>query len=469
MTRFLAVSDRPESPYRDLSLWLDTVPGTLEPRPTLPGDREVDVAVVGAGFTGLWTAYHLARLDPSLRVAVLERDIAGYGASGRNGGWALCEYSIGPMEWARRWSPESAIRQMRALHDAVDDIGRVSAAEEIDCHYAKGGWINWARSPLQLERLAAAAQARHDLGLTEADLRMVGVDEARAIGNASEVYGGLFRTHVAAIHPARLVRGLADVVERLGVMVYENTAVRSLEPGKVVTERGAVRAEVVVRATEGYTRTLTGHRRVLAPIYSLMVATEPLSEKVWDEIGLAGRPTFSDARNMVIYGQRTADGRLAFGGRGAPYLFGSRIDTATERRRDVHDRIEETLRDLFPAIVDARITHRWGGVMGLPRDWTPSVAFDRSTGLAQGGGFVGDGVATAKLAGHTLAELITGTESERTDLPWVGHTSRNWEPEPLRYLGINGGLWMASSADRAEARTGRGSRRVDLLNRLLGR
>ena len=458
---------------RDVSFWLDTVPGPLEPRPALDGDQNVDVAIVGAGYTGLWTAYHLLRLDPSLRVLVLERDVAGYGASGRNGGWALGEYSISPMDWAARSTPEAAVRQMRGLYASIDDIGRVAEAEGIDCHYAAGGWIDMARSAPQVDRITEELRARHALGLTEDDVRWVDADEARSICNATEVRGGWFNRHVAAIHPARLVRGLAETVERLGGTIFEQTAVSAIYPAgrgsaaRLETDRGTVMADVVVRATEGYSRDLTGHRRTVVPLYSMMVATEPLSDVVWDEIGLAGRSTFGDARNLIIYGQRTADGRIAIGGRGAPYVFGSGVTSTTGVHHPIHDAIEASLKQLFPVLNGVAITHRWGGVMGVTRDWTPSVGFDRDTGIAWGCGYVGDGVATAKLAGHTIAELVTGTESERTDLPWIGHVARRWEPEPLRWLGINAGLWMAAGADRAEARTGRAAKRVDWLNRLI--
>ena len=323
--------DSSEDPrYRMVSLWHDTVPGSFAPRPALPGDRDADVAIVGAGYTGLWTAYHLLRLDPTIRVVVLERKVAGYGASGRNGGWALGEYSISPMDWAARAGTGAAIRQMRALYDAIDDIGRVADAEGIDCHYAKGGWIDLARGSVQADRISAGVRARHDLGLTADDVRWVDADEASRFCNATDVVGGWFNAHVAAIHPCRLVRGLAEAVERLGGTIHEETAVLNIEPvdgsgsARMVTDRGTVRAGVVVRAAEGYTRDLAGHRRTIAPVYSMMVATEPLPAGVWEEIGLTDRPTFGDGRNLIIYGQRTADGRLAVGGRGAPYRFGSR-------------------------------------------------------------------------------------------------------------------------------------------------
>jgi glycine/D-amino acid oxidase-like deaminating enzyme len=190
-----------------------------------------------------------------------------------------------------------------------------------------------------------------------------------------------------------------------------------------------------------------------------MVATEPLPPQVWDSIGLTGRPTFSDGRHVIVYGQRTADGRLAFGGRGAPYHFGSRTRPAYDREPRVFAMLRRTLRDLLPQLgADVRFTHAWGGPLGITRDWSASVGLDRATGLAWAGGYVGDGVGTSNLAGRTLADLVLGRDSELVTLPWVGHRSPRWEPEPLRWLGINAGLRAMRLADWEESRTGRPSR-----------
>jgi glycine/D-amino acid oxidase-like deaminating enzyme len=282
------------------------------------------------------------------------------------------------------------------------------------------------------------------------------------------VLGGTYTPHCAAIHPARLVRSLARSVAASGVIVHEDTRVQAIEPGIVRTAGGCVRAEYIVRATEGYTRTLKGQTRTLAPVYSLMLATEPLSEEAWQQIGLYERETFADGRHLIIYGQRTADGRLAFGGRGAPYHFGSRITPEQDRNSAVHAALWEVLTDLFPIVSEAAVTHTWGGPLGVPRDWWASCGLDRRTGLAWSGGYVGDGVGTANLGGRTLADLITGTDSDLVDLPWVNHHSKPWEPEPLRWLGTNVGLRVMTSADGKEARTGRPSRRAALFARKIG-
>jgi glycine/D-amino acid oxidase-like deaminating enzyme len=452
--------------YRRLSLWFDTVPGSLEPRPALPGDTSVDVAVVGAGFTGLWTAYYLLAADPSLRIALLEAEIAGFGASGRNGGWCSALYPVGIATLAREAGRDAAAAQYRAMRGSVAEVLRVAAAEGIDADAALGGTVVLARSATQLARARAEAAEAADYGL---DVELLDAAAATSRLAATDVVGGTYTPHCAAIHPAKLVRGLADAVAARGARIYERTRVTAIEPGVVRTTHGTVRAEVVVRATEGYTPRLPGLRRAIAPVYSLVLATEPLPAAVWDELGLRGRETFSDHRHLIVYGQRTADGRLVFGGRGAPYHLGSRIRPEYDHVPRVFAALERTVGELFPVLRDARITHRWGGPLGIARDWHASVGLDRSSGLAWAGGYVGDGVSTTNLAGRTLADLITRRETELTALPWVGHHSRSWEPEPLRWLGANAGLQAMTWADNAEARSGRPSRLARLVNGLMGR
>jgi len=312
-------------------------------------------------------------------------------------------------------------------------------------------------------------------GFGRDDLRALEADEAVSRLAATNVLGGIHFAHGARVQPAHLARGLALVVERLGGRIVEGTAVTDVVPAnastgtkaKAVTASGVVTADVVVRATEAYTRDLSGHRRTLVPLYSLMIATEPLPGYVWDEIGLREMETFSDDRRMVNYGQRTTDDRIAFGGRGAPYRYGSGIDAATEQSPEAHRNIVGTLVDLFPILEGVAITHNWGGVLGVPRDWHPSVGLDRTTGLAWAGGYVGEGVAISNLAGRTLADMITETESDLVTLPWVQHHSRKWEPEPLRWIGINAGRSLAARADNQEAAGKKPSHLSGLIDRFI--
>jgi glycine/D-amino acid oxidase-like deaminating enzyme len=432
------------------ALWIDQL-GTIDARPPLPGDLDADIAIVGGGFSGLWTAYYLAELQPDARIVVLEQHVCGYGASGRNGGWAIGELAGAASKYAKLSSPQAALRLERAAFASVDEIGRVAAAEGIECGFHRGGNIRLARTTPQADRQRAEIESARAHGHGDDVIRLLDPDEARTHFAATDVRSGIFFAPCASLDPARLVRGLARAAEQRGVTIHEGTTVRSIEPGRVETDHGTVRAAVTVGALEAYTRDLQGARRDLLPVYSLMVATEPLPASVFDEIGLHDRPTFADDRYMVIYGQRTDDNRIAFGGRGVPYLFGSKIDRATELHEPSHRLIRDTLVELAPVLRDARITHRWGGVLGIPRNWLPSVRFDRASGAGTLGGYVGEGVAAANLAGRTLAEVIAGVETERTDLPWVGASARRWEPEPFRWLGVRASRRILIAADDREA------------------
>ena len=452
--------------YRRLSFWHDTVPGTLDPQPSLDGDTDVDVAIVGAGLTGMWTAYYLKQADPGLRIAICEREIAGYGASGRNGGWCSALFPASLTKLERMAGREAAVAMYRAMQQTVDEVGAVAAAEGIDCHWAKGGTVIYARTPVQLERAREEIDEARLFGFDESDLRLLSAQEAREMGAVSDVLGGVYTPHCAAIHPARLARGLADVLRSRGVTIYEKTPVRRIEPGRVIAAQGTVTARYVIRATEGYTPGLDGFERAVAPVYSLVIATEPLPEETWEKIGLADRPTFGDLRHLIIYGQRTADGRLVFGGRGAPYHFGSSISPSYDRVPEVFAALRRTLIELFPALGDVAITHTWGGPIGITRDWCASVGLDRATGVGWAGGYVGDGLSTTNLAGRTLADLVVGKDSELTRLPWVGHRSPDWEPEPLRWLGARYVQLAMMRLDRLAERRGRAPTGRSLAERL---
>jgi glycine/D-amino acid oxidase-like deaminating enzyme len=452
-----------------VSLWHATLPDEERvARPALVADLAVDVAIVGAGYTGLWTAHALKRADPSLRVVVCEREIAGFGASGRNGGWCSALFAGDRRATASTHGPGAVVAMQRAMFATIDEIERVvSKDEDIDCDWARGGTVQVATLSAHRTRLQGELAAHRAWGFGEDDYRWLPPADARAVIGCEPNLGGLFTPHCAAVHPAKLVRGLARAVERLGVTIYERTPAHELAPGRVRTPHGTVRADVVVRATEAFTPGLRGFRRVLVPIYSLMIATEPLPDAFWAEAGLADRPTFTDGRQMIIYGQRTADGRFAFGGRGAPYHFGSRVEPRFDHNAHVCDTLDHTLHRLFPMLGDVARTHAWGGAVGVPRDWYPSVGLDRATGMAWAGGYVGDGVSTANLAGRTLADLVLERDSDLVHLPWVDHVSPRWEREPARWLGVNATRVLVESIDRAEYKGRTARRRQRLLARLV--
>ncbi|WP_232496663.1 NAD(P)/FAD-dependent oxidoreductase [Agromyces humatus] len=449
-----------------MSFWLDDLIeqglDDLSPRDALTANARFDVALIGGGLTALWTAYELSRADPSLSIAVLERDIAGFGASGRNGGWcsALFPKSAGALE--RRYGFDAAVAMRRAMVDTVDEVGRVTALEAIDCDFERGGTLVFARNEVQRRAAKADVAEAHRFGVDLLEYR-----DQRAVAAASgatALDGGspaaVFDPACARVHPAKLVRGLARVVEARGVSVFERTEVLDWSAGQVrfrsldgSDAHGTIAAKRVIVATEGYGPSLPRVRRRILPLYSLMIATEPLSDTVWEEIGIEHGQTFSDYRHLLIYGQRTADNRFAFGGRGANYHWGSAVDPAFERIDRVFEHLHAALRDLFPAVGGARVTHRWGGPLGVARDWCATASYNPKTGVGFAGGYVGDGLSTTNLAGRTMTDLVLGIDSELTRLPWANHRSPLWEPEPLRYLGANLGILGMTLADPEELLT----------------
>ncbi|MCC2315372.1 NAD(P)/FAD-dependent oxidoreductase [Cellulomonas xiejunii] len=453
----------------DVSLWWEQVvaddPEAARARPPLDGDTTADVVVVGAGYTGLWAAYYLLEADPSLDVLVVDAHVAGFGASGRNGGWCSSLFPVGPDVLARRHGADAARAMRAAMRDTVVEVGGVTAAEQIDCDFRFGGTVTLARTAPQVERVAAQVAEASRWG---DEAHLLDADGVGAHVRASSVLAGSWTPDCARIQPARLAHGLARLVEQRGARIAEGTTALRISPRAVVTDRGTARCRWVVRATEAWTAQMPGSRRAAAPVYSLMIATEPLPADVWAQIGLDRGQTFTDARHLVVYGQRTADDRIAFGGRGAPYHLGSGVDPAYDRVPRVHAHLHDALVDLFPQVAPYAVTHAWGGPLGVPRDWHPSVGLDPDTGLGWAGGYVGDGVGAANLAGRTLADLVTGADTPLTRLPWVGHRSPAWEPEPLRWAGITAARWLTAWSDRAERRTGRRSRPYDAVAPLLG-
>jgi glycine/D-amino acid oxidase-like deaminating enzyme len=457
------------------SLWWTTLERPVTARPALDQHLDVDVAIVGGGFTGLWTARELLRRDPDLRVCVLEKNVCGFGASGRNGGWASALFPLGDEALLERCGRVRFIALRRLLQRSVVELGECARDDGIDAHYLRGGTLTFARTAAQAQRLRASVTWAHENGLADDDVTWLGEHEARERASVSRSLGATYTPHCARINPARLVRGLSDVDERLGVAIFENTAVTRILPGRdgasaqVVTVGATVHADYVVRATEGFTPTLPRQRRTVVPLYSLMIATEPLTASFWEEVGFSHRETFADDRHLIIYGQRTHDDRIAFGGRGAPYHFASTVEPRFDENDTIFELLETTLRELLPPMTGA-VTHRWGGPLAMTRDQMPYVRVDHATGLASAGGYTGDGVVLSRVAATALADLITSpdTETEFTALPFVQHRSKRWEPEPLRALGINAALSLASRADRSEQAGAVQSRAARLLARLLG-
>ncbi|MBP0934949.1 NAD(P)/FAD-dependent oxidoreductase [Streptomyces goshikiensis] len=434
-----------------ISFWYATDPtATRPPRPPLTGDTTADVVIVGGGYTGLWTAYYLKTAAPDLRVTVLEQKFCGYGASGRNGGW-LYNGIAGRDRYAALHGHQAALRLQRAMNDTVTEVIDTAAKEGIDADIHRGGVLEVARTPAQLSRLKAFHAA--ELGFGESDRELFDATEThRRIGVADAV-GSSWTPHGARIHPLKLVKGLAAACERLGVVLHENTPVTEIAPRRAITPYGTVRAPYVLRCTEGFTAALKGHKRAWLPMNSSMIVTAPIPESTWEALNWSDAATLGDMAHAYMYAQRTADDRIAIGGRGVPYRYGSRTDNdGTTQERTIAS-LTALLTSFFPVLTGTEITHAWSGVLGVPRDWCATVTLDAATGLGWAGGYVGSGVATSNLAARTLRDLVLGERTDLTTLPWVNHRVRRWEPEPFRWLGVQALYAAYREADRHETAT----------------
>ena len=451
----------------EISYWHAALGGPPPRRAALPGDTRADVCIVGAGYTGLWTAWYVKERNPDLDVLVVEREFAGFGASGRNGGWLTGGFAWNHERYLSNGSADQVRALVRAMEGTVDAVIGVAEAEGFATGIRRTEELMVACNPAQLVRLTAEAQHRHHWGETR--IRMIDGPAARARVAVPGALGGMVVPNVARIQPARLVRGLAGAVERSGVRIAEGTAVLGITPGRVETDRGTVSAPVILRATEGFTTGLPGHKRDWLPLNSAQIVTAPLSADIWARIGWEGYEIFGDFANAYSYCQRTDDGRITVGARGVPYRFGSAIDRDGAPDPATIDHLHGILCRLFPAAADAPIDHAWCGVLGVPRDWCATVGFDPATGIGWAGGYVGVGVSTSNLAGRTLADLATGADTPLVRLPWVNRRVRRWEPEPLRWLGVHGMYALLAAADRVEARGGGPSRLATIGKWLTGR
>jgi glycine/D-amino acid oxidase-like deaminating enzyme len=431
----------------DVSFWHAQL-GPHRPRAPLRNSISVDVCIVGAGLTGLWTAYYLKQASPAMSIVVVDQRFVGFGASGRNGGWLSAAVAGSLDRYAQRRGVDAACALQRAMIDAVDEVIRVAHDEGINADIVKGGVLRVARTPSQLLRLSKASAAARRWGDSQTTLS---AESTRQRINVAGALGGSFSANGARLHPAKLVRGLADVVEAMGVAIYEATPVTAIRPHEAVTPCGTISAQFVVRATEGFTAAIPSMHRLWLPMNSSMIVTVPLPAATWDEIGWRGGETLGDSAHTFMYAQRTADGRVAVGGRGVPYRYGSRIDRNGETAPVTVAELRKVLTEFFPVLRDVPVEHAWSGVLGVPRDWCATVGLDRATGLAAAGGYVGHGVAATNLAGRTLRDLILDHDSDLIHLPWVNWRARTWEPEPLRWLGVRALYLAYRAADRAEA------------------
>ncbi len=418
------------------SFWLGAAP--YQENRNLEEDIRADVAIVGAGFTGLSTAWHLRQADPSLRVVVLESNVVGYGASGRNAGFVTTLMGLTLKTTARRFGKENA----RKAHDfavrAVRHVGELVEQQGIDCDYEKNGELTVATNPAQVDRLQDEIRFAEELGVE--GVRWLDEQELRAEVNSPVYLGAKAEQECALLNPVKLVRGLKDLAEGVGAVIYENTPVEAvhLKPRiRLETPLGSVAAEKVVFATNAYTQHFPRLHSKALPMFTYVVLTEPLTPEQLSPIGWQHRQGIGDARNLIRYYRLTVDNRLVFGGEGTVYYYGGRVDA--DRHQPTFERLERSLVEIFPSLAGARITHRWGGPVSVPVDFFPAMGYlGRDRRLVYSLGCVGQGVALTNMAGRVLRDLVREDETELTDLFFVNRRVIPLPPEPLRFVMVQG-------------------------------
>jgi glycine/D-amino acid oxidase-like deaminating enzyme len=420
-------------------------------RAELVGDDDFDVVIIGGGYTGLWTAYYLARSTPDLRVAVLEANHVGFGASGRNGGWLAASVPGSRDRFAAEHGRDATLDLVDAMRASVDEVLSVAADENIDMDAIKSGCVRVATTPAQVERLRSAIAFEQSWESGGKGWRMESPTQIQERIRIPSVLAGAFTPDCARINPAKLAQGLAAAVERLGVKIFEGTRVVEFDKGFAQTSTGRVNARHILRATEGFTCRLPGLARSWLPMNSSMIATEPLPPSTWEEIGWNASETLSDYAHAYAYVQKTADGRIAIGGRGRPYVYAGKFDDRGVTPPETIQSLQSVLHRLFPATAGVEIAAAWSGVLGVPRDWCAGVGYDIATGIGWAGGYTGQGVTATNLAARTLSDLVLGKKTHLTTLPWIDLKSRKWEPEPFRWLGVTSIYAAYRRADRIES------------------
>jgi glycine/D-amino acid oxidase-like deaminating enzyme len=431
--------------------------------PPLQKDINADVVIVGGGFTGMWTAYHLSSAHPSLGIVVLEQDICGGGPSGRNGGFASGWWDELDSLVAL-YGAEGAVRACRAISRSIDSIGEFCASHGIDGWYTKAGYVYAATAPQHLEVCADMVEAAREVGAPE-EMQPLSAGQVRARCDSPAFAGGAFMRDGASVHPARVARGLRRVLLERGVTIHEGTHVERLEngaPAKAVTTGGTVRARQAVLAINAWATGWPSLSRRLVAWSSYMVLTAP-APNLLDEIRWTGGELISDLRTSVRYFRTTRDGRIAFGG------GGGRASTAIGDAftRDMRAVVEaaEGFRLLFPTFADVPILDAWGGPIDVSPTHLPAFGSLRPN-VHYALGYTGNGVAPSNLAGRVLADLVTGADSDEMRLPMVNATTRAFPPQPFRALGAAIVRRAIIAKDSAEERGGRPNPLVNAIAHL---
>lgn len=417
--------------HTDKSFWLATY-GPYTPNPAVAGDLSVDIAIIGGGFTGLSTAYNLRRDNPSARVAVLESEVIGYGASGRNGGFSMTLFGLEPSLTKLFFGQQRTIEAHRYMERAVDYVDALVAEHQMQSDYWFPGFLRVATTPAYAKRIQKDLQILSDMGVR--DITWIDADALRAQVDSSLFLGAWWEPRCGLLNPAKQVRELKRVAQQFGALVYERTPVSAIQRGArftLQTPGGSVQADKIVLATNAYSHLIPELHSKQVPVFTHMVVTEPLSPEQLAPIGWKNRQGIEDARNLVHYFRLTADNRLAMGGSDVSLAYGADLD------RDVNARIfadlERDVVHLFPSLKGVRFTHRWGGPVSVPTQLVPEIGQLGDARAFYSLGCVGHGVSLTHLNGKTLADLVCERKTDLTDVWFVNRRSIPWPPEPLRF------------------------------------
>jgi glycine/D-amino acid oxidase-like deaminating enzyme len=455
--------------YGSSILWQETV-GPRRPTPRASGSVRADVAVIGAGYTGLWAAYQLVRSDPSLRIVVLDAHEPGFGASGRNGGFAMTLLDFTLHRLATNWGDEAAAHAHLAVARSVEEIAKTIVEEGIDADLETTGLLRVATNAAQLDRIEREQQAAERLRLP--GFRSLDRGQVHELVRSPTYLGGLLEDACALVNPAKLAVGLAEVVQAAGVHVHGGSPVVDLAAAnggiELRTPAATVHAATAVLAANGWTHRVPGFQRRSLPLYTYIVATEPLSDQQWDAIGWQGRQGIEDERNYVHYYRPTPDGRIVWGGTDAVHEYGGAIVPRRDRHERIRRRLERELLATFPQLGPVRFTHHWGGPLSVTSRFTPQFGTTAGGRLHYAFGYSGHGVAPAHTAGRVLRDLVLGRDTDDTAICFVEAADPRLPPEPLAWIGAELSRQLLQRQDR-QMDAGRSAGDTDpLLLRILG-
>lgn len=417
------------------SYWLQSLEENLQPTLPLEGEYSADVAIVGGGFVGLWTALTLKERDPNINVVILEQDICGGGASGRNGGFVMSWWpKIGSL--LSFCTKEQALFLAHAAERAIGELGEFCEQHQIDAHYARKGWLWTATTPAHIDSWNGTLDMCARLGV-EPFTRVSREEVAKATGSDAHL-AGVYERSNATVQPGALVRGMRDVAEKAGIRIFEQTPVTSIEPGKSVrltSNKGHVNATSVVLASNAWAASIPELSKLIVPVNSSIVVTEPIPEKL-KKMGWTGQESITDSQLMVDYYRTTRDGRIAFGKGTGALAYNSQINSTFSEHAESIELTEADFRRTYPELASTRLTNAWSGPIDRTYDSLPVFGtLSGSTNIHYGIGWSGNGVGPSRLGGRILASLALGSRDEWSTCPLVGRNCKTFPQEPFRYLG----------------------------------